>query len=569
MSTPPSPSHLDFTRLLTIRILLALVLAGFAGAAQAHPHIFIDAEVDIVFDDEGAVSRLDQRWTFDEAFSAWAVQGLDADGDGVTSTEELQELADENMRGLSQYQFYTYAGEGQENLTFHHLPGQTNSYENGRTTLNFSIAPEQPYRIGRELDLAINDPEYYVAISFAVASKVRLVNAPPGCSMHLEPPREMPAEIADQLYALPPEVTELPPALSAALRGVQGAIILNCAAGAAAAPTTALDAVNEVAQVRPAPPFGGPPPEPGFAMPRTGFLGWIAALQRDFYAALTAALGQLRTDANAFWILGGLSFLYGIVHAAGPGHGKLVIGSYVLANEHLARRGIVLSFASAMVQALVAVGFVLIAVLALDMTSMAMSDATWWITVGSYALVALVGLWLVVRKLFGPGHSHGHAARPVPRDMAAKARAHLHDEGHDHHQHEHHGHEHGDHGHDHDGHEHAHHVVTPDQARGNWREQLGVVLAVGLRPCSGALVVLVFALSQGLLAAGIAATFLMGLGTAITVAVLAAIAVSAKGLARRLMGGESALAGAVVWWLELAGALVVMAFGVVLVLASI
>ena len=80
------------------------------------------------------------------------------------------------------------------------------------------------------------------------------------------------------------------------------------------------------------------------------------------------------------------------------------------------------------------------------------------------------------------------------------------------------------------------HVVMPGQTGGGWREQLGVVLAVGLRPCSGALIVLAFALSQGLLAAGIVAVLLMGLGTAITTGSLAALAVGAKGLARTTGG---------------------------------
>ena len=98
---------------------------------------------------------------------------------------------------------------------------------------------------------------------------------------------------------------------------------------------------------------------------------------------------------------------------------------------------------------------------------------------------------------------------------------------------------------------------------------MGVVLAVGLRPCSGALVVLVFALSQGLLVAGIAAVLLMGAGTAITVASLAAIAVSAKGLARRIGGADNAVTGAIVWWLELLGAVAVLGFGVLLLIASL
>jgi nickel/cobalt exporter len=113
-----------------------------------------------------------------------------------------------------------------------------------------------------------------------------------------------------------------------------------------------------------------------------------------------------------------------------------------------------------------------------------------------------------------------------------------------------------------------HHVVAPSDLRGSWREQLSVVLAVGLRPCSGALVVMVFALSQGVLAAGVASVLLMGLGTAITVGVLASLAVGAKGLASRIGGADSAFAQGLVWWAELAGAVFVLLFGLLLLLAS-
>lgn len=114
-----------------------------------------------------------------------------------------------------------------------------------------------------------------------------------------------------------------------------------------------------------------------------------------------------------------------------------------------------------------------------------------------------------------------------------------------------------------------HHAIGPGDLKGNWREQLGVILAVGLRPCSGALVVLVFALSQNLLPAGIVAVLMMSLGTAITVAVLATLAVSAKGLVARIGGAESALASQMVWWAELLGAVFVLGFGVLLLIASL
>jgi ABC-type nickel/cobalt efflux system permease component RcnA/ABC-type uncharacterized transport system substrate-binding protein len=518
--------------------MAALAAAFFAQPALAHPHIMIDAKATIRFDDAGRVAGLHHSWTFDTAFSVWMVQGLDTDGDGSVSSAEMQALADENMVGLADYGFYTYAGD---EMVFDAVGDQRMAYENNRVTLDYSIAADQPQAPGERFELGIYDPEYYVAITVNDAADVTLENAPADCAVRVEPPVPMTREVEERLYALGPEVLELPPDLAAAMRGTQGLVVISC--GAASVATTAADAAADVARARPAAPFGGPPPEVGINLPRSGFFGWLQNQQRDFYAALTASLNALRTDWTAFWVLGGLSFLYGIFHAAGPGHGKVVISSYVLANESQLRRGLALSGLSALMQSLVAIGFVLVLAGVLNLTSTALGEAAHWVGVVSYAMVALLGLWLVLRKVFGWGHSH----------------AHDHEHGHDH-EHDHHA----------DEHTHAmHHAIAPQDIRGNWREQLGVVLAVGLRPCSGALVVLVFALSQGVLAAGIASVLLMGLGTAITVATLATLAVTAKGLAGRIGGADSALASTVVWWAELAGAVCVLGFGVLLLVASL
>ena len=582
--------------------------AGLASPALAHPHIFVDARATITFDDAGQVVSVHNSWTFDEYYSSWAVQGLDTDLDGTVTTMEMQPLADDNMRGLYSYDYYTFAGEGPGNLTFGLGRDAVMTYVDGRQTLDFEVPLSAPYMIQDHLEIAVNDPEYYVAITFANPDMVKLVNAPANCSASLEDAEPMSDELAEQLYALGPDVTVLPPELAQQMRGVQGSILISCPGGSAtgapipplaaaepsvaADPTTALDAVTQMAEATPTVvttsnrPMGGPPPEPGLVLPKTGFLGWLSQAQTDFYKAMVASLDALKQDWTGFWVLGGLSFLYGVLHAAGPGHGKVVIGSYVLANEAQARRGVWLSFLSAMLQSLVAIGFVLVAALVLGMTSMAMNDAAHWIGVLSYALIVLLGLWLIARKVFRLGHQHDHHHEPAP-SMQSLARHHMgqpahalaaggpaltnftivegrldaygREPGHPHY-----GHNHGDDEH----HDHAH-VVMPSQTGGGWREQLGVVLAVGLRPCSGALIVLAFALSQGLLAAGIVAVLLMGLGTAITTGTLAALAVGAKGIARKVAGADNPLTATILWWVELLGAVAVLGFGAVLLLASL
>jgi len=272
-------------------------------------------------------------------------------------------------------------------------------------------------------------------------------------------------------------------------------------------------------------PFGGPrpPAEPQIG----GIVGWLLARQSEFYREISATIRAAKSDGSAVWTLLAISFAYGIFHAAGPGHGKAVISSYLVANQETARRGILLSFASALMQALVAVLIVSVGAWLLNATAKTMCGAEKAIEIGSYALIAAFGARLVWTK----GGSFIRAlqtSRPEP--ALAMATHHLH-HGHDR-PHAHDGHD--DHVHD----EHCGHSHGPEPSElagpGGWRRGLGAIVAVGARPCSGAILVLVFALAQGLFWAGVAATFVMGLGTAITVATIAALAVSAKDVARRL-----------------------------------
>ena len=122
----------------------ALLFLGLSQPALAHPHIFIDAAVAVGFDDQGRLATIKNSWTFDTAFSVWMVQGLDTNGDGVVSSEEMQELADENMVGLADYGFYTYAGDG---MAFQSVGDQRMRYADNRVTLDFTVAAVAPQAI--------------------------------------------------------------------------------------------------------------------------------------------------------------------------------------------------------------------------------------------------------------------------------------------------------------------------------------------------------------------------------------------------------------------------------------
>jgi len=302
-------------------------------------------------------------------------------------------------------------------------------------------------------------------------------------------------------------------------------------------------------------PFGGPRPS---ADPQVGgIVGWLLSKQSEFYREMSSTIRAAKSDGSAVWTLLVISFAYGIFHAAGPGHGKAVISSYLVANQETARRGIVLSFASALMQSLVAVAIVGICALLLNATAKTMCGAERAIEIVSYALIAAFGARLVWTK--GGGFIRAlQAQQPVPAIVGAAHHHHSH--GHDHgHHHEHHA---RDHVHDeHRGHSHGP-VPSELAGPGGWRRGLGAIFAVGLRPCSGAILVLVFALAQGMFWAGITATFVMGLGTAITVATIAVLAVSARDLARRLSGASEGGGALIMRGLEFGAAGLVLLLGV-------
>ena len=321
--------------------------------------------------------------------------------------------------------------------------------------------------------------------------------------------------------------------------------------------------------------------------PATGLMGWILAQQGWFERALSAAVRASRTDGSALPWLAALSFVYGVLHAAGPGHGKAVLAAYMVANRRALRRGIALSFLAALLQAAVAVALVGLLSFVFRATAVGMRDGAALIETVSYVGVAALGLWLTWRKgagLLAAWRARPRDARPagltpvlafagvdgarrsMPYRLGAPAcaahappcaahgasvgrsaftctvadAAHLH--GPD-----------------------CGHVHAPDPATlgdgFSWRDAVSTVIAAGARPCSGAILVLVFALAQGIFLAGVASTVVMALGTAITTAALAATAVLAKGVALRLVGSDAGRGALVVRALELAAALLVLAVG--------
>ncbi len=286
---------------------------------------------------------------------------------------------------------------------------------------------------------------------------------------------------------------------------------------------------------------------------------WVIEQQRSFYGAMSQSLRQMKAQSSLLpaYTLMLLSFGYGIFHAAGPGHGKAVISAWLLATENELRRGILIAFMSALIQALTAI--VVISALLLLVTAVGSTarDVAGFLESASYGLIALMGAYLIW-SAFRP-HAHAHAPEP--------AHAHAHYRHHDHAHHHAHGHH-----HDHDHHHHDHgpdcgcghsHVPQASEVKGDWSltRALSLSFAVGIRPCTGALLVLIAAYPMGLYWAGVTSTLVMALGTAITVSVIAAIAVYSKKLALRLASKESAWLEHAAFGLRIIGGLVILGLG--------
>ena len=339
-------------------------------------------------------------------------------------------------------------------------------------------------------------------------------------------------------------------------------------------------AATEVAPGPPsafAPPTAAPFQAPG---PFGRVFAWVFDKQQSLQRTLAMSVKSLQTDPlGGALTLALLSFVYGVLHAVGPGHGKTIISSYVVANEETVRRGVIISFIAAGLQALSAVLLVGVLLIALGATGLQVNAWSNQLESISYAMIALVGLYLLAGQLRSVWHRWQHA----PVTVVAARDAHGPGDHHHHHTHHDHPHHHSREGHEHHEihgrHDHHHHspgdacdhMVDARQLAGpfSWRKVIPVVFSVGIRPCTGAILVLVFALTQGLFWAGVAATFAMALGTAITVAALATLALGSRELALKLGGTNSTWTNMVWSTCAIGGATIILLFGVLMFTASL
>ncbi len=524
------------TRVLQL-VAVAMAVVAMCLPALAHPHVWVTVETTLVYEN-GAFVGVAHKWTFDELYTSMAVEGLDKNKDGKVDRTELAELTKVNIEGLKDFGYFTHATLAGEALKLGQARDYWQEHKGGLLSLYFTVPFATPVLTeAKGLTYAVYDPSYFIAFDLAKVDGARLgPGAPKDCVLKVG------ASQADD-------------ALGQSFGAVGGvvsvgkAVAVECGpeAMAAAAASAAAGALRSQAA----------------SGPMQRLWAWVRDKQEEAHTSLKSSVERLKTEEpwSAALLLAGISLLYGVLHAAGPGHGKAVITSYVLADGRTVRRGVLLSFLAAGVQALSAVAVVGILIVALRWTGLQSKAVEAWLETASWALVALIGVWLIyyqLRGAYAPAHAHAHG--------------HAHAAGHDH---GHHHHDHGDHGHHHhqgDACEVCAHLPDPSQLQGDWswRRALSIAFAVGIRPCTGAILVLVFAIGQGLWWAGVLSTFVMAIGTAAAVSVLAACAVAFREATARIAGKSSSKWGNRVQLAAgLGGAGLVLVLGIVFFIGSL
>jgi len=526
--------------------LLAAFLLLLAGPAMAHPHVWIEARSDVVFDDKGMIVALNHEWTMDEAYTEAAVDGLDVNHDGVYAPDELASLTKENIDSLKEYAYFTAMKAGTTPVVFGDVIEAGQLWSNKRLKLHFRLPLKTPVDPRQQkVFYRVYDPGFFIAIEFPGKEAVSAVGAMPDtCRVELqEPVSDQQTADTKAMLATKGVDWQAPPEEDFGAMFAQPIVILCSDAQAAAAGPSGGMSDRALVQPRNGAAKGDITIPPFWEDPAA----FILATQQSFYERISGAMSSLRggpTWASA-WMLILLSFGYGVFHAAGPGHGKTVISGWLLATEQELKRGILISFTSALVQALSAIAIVttvLFLVKAVGSTARSVASV---LELASYGMIALLGFYLLWQAM---GMIWPARLAPAAVPAGGSHQAHIHDAActHD-------------------------HMPAPRELSRDWSlsRALSISLAVGIRPCTGAILALLFANAIGIYWAGVAATFVMAVGTALTVSAIAILAVLSKSAAMSFISGRQTWLQWTSFTLRLSGGLLISFFGITLFLATL
>ena len=174
--------------LLGLLLLAGGIVLG-AGAAQAHPHVWITATSELIYAPDGSITGVRHAWTFDDMFSTYALQGLETKTQGVYSHEDLAPLAQTNVESLKEFGFFTFAKADGKKEKFEEPVDYFLEYKDTLLTLHFTLPLKRPVK-ARVLALEVFDPEFFIDFKFADHNPVHLVGAPSACQMKFQRPND-------------------------------------------------------------------------------------------------------------------------------------------------------------------------------------------------------------------------------------------------------------------------------------------------------------------------------------------------------------------------------------------
>ncbi|MHB2165451.1 DUF1007 family protein [Alsobacter sp. R-9] len=178
-----------------VRPFFAALAAGWAATAvtpaAAHPHVWVEVRAELVYGAGGSVTAVKHRWTFDEGYTTFAIQGLDANKDGVYSQEELADLAKVNTESLAEFGYFTVLKADGKRQDFDAPRDAVLDHDGKSLTLSFLLPVKTPTAAKRTLFLDVYDPTFFVDFSYAPDDKaVTLAGAPAGCAVQITRPKK-------------------------------------------------------------------------------------------------------------------------------------------------------------------------------------------------------------------------------------------------------------------------------------------------------------------------------------------------------------------------------------------
>jgi len=178
---------------------LVLLVVGLAGPAASHPHVWITVETTVLY--EGNFTGLHHKWTFDEYYTAMAIEGLDKNNDGVYSREELAELAKVNIDGLKEFGYFTYPIVDGKDIKIQDPSDYWLEHKDGVLSLHFTVPFDQPIPAkAKGFAYVVQDPSFYIAFLPAKTDPVRLgQGVPKSCKVQIGNPKHEGENDADRL----------------------------------------------------------------------------------------------------------------------------------------------------------------------------------------------------------------------------------------------------------------------------------------------------------------------------------------------------------------------------------